>query len=316
MSTPTSPSPSSPATPIGVIGLGNMGQPMSARLAGAGFPLVVHDLDAARVSGAVERTGARAATSLAGLGAACEVVITLLPDGAIVRRVLMGERGDATGDCVAAGLRAGTVVIDMSSSSPVGTRALAPLLAARGVRMLDAPVSGGVRRATDGTLAIMVGGDADLIDAMGAVFAPLGRTVHAGGIGAGHAVKALNNYVSAAGLLAACEAVRAGARFGLDPSTIVDVLNASTGVNNSTQNKLKPFVLSGSYADGFGLALMAKDLRTALEVAEAGGTPTALAATVVQVWNAAEQRLGARTDPAIHHTAIDRYLGLLEDAAD
>ena len=204
----------------------------------------------------------------------------------------------------------------MNSSSPVGTRALAPLLAARGVRMLDAPVSGGVRRAADGTLAIMVGGDADLIDAMGPVFAPLGRTMHAGGIGAGHAVKALNNYVSAAGLLAACEAVRAGARFGLDPSTIVDVLNASTGVNNSTQNKLKPFVLSGSYADGFGLALMAKDLRTALEVAESGGTPTALAATVVQVWNDAEQRLGARTDPAINHTAIDRYLGLLEDAAD
>jgi len=313
MNTPSSPS-AAPRQPVlGVVGLGNMGQPMSARLAGAGFALVVHDLDAARVRGVVERSGARAATSLAELGTACDVVITLLPDGAIVRRVLLGERGDASGDCVAAGLRDGAVVIDMSSSSPVGTRALAPQLAARGVRMLDAPVSGGVRRAADGTLAIMVGGDADLLAAMGPVLAPMGRTIHAGGTGAGHAVKALNNYVSAAGLLAACEAVRAGERFGLDPATVVDVINASTGVNNSTQNKLKPFVLSGSYADGFGLALMAKDLRTALEVAHAGGSPTALAATVVEVWNDAEERLGARADPTVNHTAIDRYLGLLGD---
>ncbi len=310
-----SPTASSPPT-IGVVGLGNMGQPMSARLADAGFRLVVHDPDAARVRAVVERTGAQAASSLAQLGTACDVVITLLPDGAIVRKVLVGERGDGRGECVAAGLRAGAVAIDMSSSSPVGTRTLEPLLAARGIRMLDAPVSGGVRRAGDGTLAIMVGGDADLLATMAPVFAPLGKTIRAGGIGAGHAIKALNNYVSAAGLLAACEAVRAGARFGLEPSTIVDVLNASTGVNNSTQNKLKPFVLSGTYADGFGLALMAKDLRTALEVAEVSGTPTALAATVVQVWNDAEQRLGARADPAINHTAIDRYLDLLGDAGD
>ena len=101
-----SPTASSPPT-IGVVGLGNMGQPMSARLADAGFRLVVHDLDAARVRAVVERTGAQAASSLAQLGTACDVVITLLPDGAIVRKVLVGERGDGRGECVAAGLRAG-----------------------------------------------------------------------------------------------------------------------------------------------------------------------------------------------------------------
>ena len=195
----------------------------------------------------------------------------------------------------------------------MGTRELGELLAKMDIGLVDAPVSGGVRRAVDGTLAIMVGGDPATIEAMQPVFAPMGKPMVAGGLGAGHAIKALNNYVSAAGLLAACEAVRAGARFGLEPSTIVDIINASTGVNNSTLVKMKPFVLSGSYADGFGLALMAKDLRTALEVADATGMQTALADTVVRVWNDAEQKLGAAKDVTVHHTAIDRYLGMLDD---
>jgi 3-hydroxyisobutyrate dehydrogenase len=296
---------------IGFIGLGNMGRPMTTRLSGAGHRLQLLDIDRTLTDTLARELGQQAAPSLAALGAACDVVITMLPDGKTVRRVLLGEAGDGTG-AVAGSLKKGAIVIDMSSSSPVGTRELGGLLAKMDIRLVDAPVSGGVRRAVDGTLAIMVGGDPATIEAMQPVFAPMGKPMVAGGLGAGHAIKALNNYVSAAGLLAACEAVRAGARFGLEPSTIVDIINASTGVNNSTLVKMKPFVLSGSYADGFGLALMAKDLRTALEVADATGMQTALADTVVRVWNDAEQKLGATQDTSVHHTAIDRYLGLLE----
>jgi len=296
---------------IGFIGLGNMGRPMTTRLAGAGHRLLLLDIDRALTESLAQSLGQQAAASAAALGAACDVVITMLPDGRTVRRVLLGEADDGSG-AVAGSLKKGAVVIDMSSSSPVGTRELGERLAKMDIRLVDAPVSGGVRRAVDGTLAIMVGGDPDAIDAVRPVFEPMGKPMVAGGLGAGHAIKALNNYVSAAGLLAACEAVRAGTRFGLDPATIVDIINASTGVNNSTLVKMKPFVLSGSYADGFGLALMAKDLRTALEVADATGMQTALADTVVRVWNEAEQKLGAAKDTAGHHTAIDRYLGLLD----
>ncbi len=296
---------------IGFIGLGNMGRPMTTRLAGAGHRLLLLDIDRALTESVAQSLGQQAAASAAALGAACDVVITMLPDGRTVRRVLLGEADDGSG-AVAGSLKKGAVVIDMSSSSPVGTRELGERLAKMDIRLVDAPVSGGVRRAVDGTLAIMVGGDPDAIDAVRPVFEPMGKPMVAGGLGAGHAIKALNNYVSAAGLLAACEAVRAGTRFGLDPATIVDIINASTGVNNSTLVKMKPFVLSGSYADGFGLALMAKDLRTALEVADATGMQTALADTVVRVWNEAEQKLGAAKDTSVHHTAIDRYLGLLD----
>jgi 3-hydroxyisobutyrate dehydrogenase len=295
---------------IGFIGLGNMGRPMTARLAGAGHRLLLLDLDRARTEALATELGQQAAASLSDLGARSDVVITMLPDGRTVRKVLLGESGDGTGG-VAGTLAKDAIVVDMSSSSPVGTRELGEVLAARGIRLVDAPVSGGVRRAVDGTLAIMVGGDPEVVERLAPVFAPMGKPMLAGGLGAGHAIKALNNYVSAAGLLAACEAVRAGARFGLEPATIVDIINASTGVNNSTLVKMKPFVLSGSYADGFGLALMAKDLRTALEVAQATGMETALAGTVVEVWNEAERRLDAAQDTSVHHTAIDRYLDLL-----
>jgi len=123
-------------------------------------------------------------------------------------------------------------------------------------------------------------------------------------------MKALNNYVSAAGLAAAAEAVLVGQRFGLDPAVMTDILNASTGRNNATENKLKQFILSRRYSAGFSLGLMAKDLRTALETAEATATPAPLAAACIALWNAAEARLGGTAD----HTEIARYLeSLIEE---
>ncbi|WP_019014720.1 NAD(P)-dependent oxidoreductase [Elioraea tepidiphila] len=287
----------SPPAAIAFIGLGKMGVPMAARLIGAGFTLRGWDL----------APPARVAASAAGipLGAsaaeACRdaaAVITMLPDGKAVRAALEDP-------AVVAALTAETLVIDMSSSDPLGTRALHAALAARGIALIDAPVSGGVSRAIDGTLAIMAGGEGAAIDRAEALFAAMGKHIfRCGPPGAGHAMKALNNYVSAAGLVAAIEAVAVGARFGLDAATMVDVLNASTGRNNATEVKLKQHILSGGFGSGFSIGLMAKDLATAGALAEAIGVEAPLAAEMARRWRAAAADLGAAAD----HTAIARLI--------
>ncbi|HEX4798453.1 MAG TPA: NAD(P)-dependent oxidoreductase, partial [Burkholderiales bacterium] len=211
-------------------------------------------------------------------------------------------------DGLAAGLSAGSILIDMSSSSPVGTRDLGARLAGRGVEMLDAPVSGGVRRAEDATLSIMVGGEARSVARCRPVLEAMGKEIFlTGPLGSGHAMKALNNYVSAAGLLAAAEAVLAAARFGLDPGKVVDVLNASTGMNNSTLNKFHRFILSRAFDSGFSLDLMVKDLRTALEVARSTGSPAPLAEACLEAWTEAQASLG----PGKDHTAVARHWEML-----
>src|SRR5216684_4113652 len=261
---------------IGFVGIGNMGAPMAENLLKAGFELVLGDADPARLAGFAARAAVPA--SLAALGRASELVVTMLPDGKTVRKVLCGTAG--SNDGVLAGLAAGSLVIDMSSSAPVGTRELG------------------------------AGGTAADIERCRPLLAAMGRDIFpTGKLGSGHAMKALNNYVSAAGLAAASEAVLVGQRFGLDPAVMTDILNASTGRNNATENKLKQFILSRRDSAGFSLGLMAKDLRTALETAEATATPAPLAAACIALWNAAEARLGAAAD----HTEIARYLEILSE---
>ena len=156
----------------------------------------------------------------------------------------------------------------MSSSAPLGTRKLGEELIAAGCGFIDAPVSGGVKRAVDGTLAIMVGGEAATIDRVDPVLAAMGRSIFRTGVlGSGHAMKALNNYVSAAGLVATVEALQVGRKFGLDPDLMADILNVSSGKNNTTELKLKQFMISQTFNAGFPLRLMAKDVRTADDLA-------------------------------------------------
>ncbi|MGO9359272.1 MAG: NAD(P)-dependent oxidoreductase [Xanthobacteraceae bacterium] len=283
-----------PAT-IAVIGLGNMGRPMAACMARAGYRVVGFDTSAEARQRHAEAGGVSAATA-ADAVAGASVVITLLPDGKIVRAAIAGIRTQ---------LAPGTVVIDMSSSAPLGTRALGEELVAAGLAFIDAPVSGGVKRAVDGSLAIMAGGDADTIDRVEPVLRTMGKSIfRTGPLGSGHAAKALNNYVSAAGLAAAAEAVAIGGRFGIAPETLVDVLNASTGRNNSTENKLKQFVIPERFTSGFSLALMAKDIQTANELAHQIGVTAPLAEEIAGLWNAALEKLG----PSADHTEIGRYL--------
>jgi 3-hydroxyisobutyrate dehydrogenase len=285
-----------PPERVGFVGLGQMGAPMARNLAKAGFRLALLDARAGVAAGL--GLDAELPADAAGVGAACRVLITMLPDGAIVREIILGGHG------IASTLPPGSVVIDMSSSSPVGTQSLGAELAKRDIALIDAPVSGGVKRAVDGSLAIMAGGDAAVIERCRPILAAMGKQIfETGPLGSGHAMKALNNYVSAAGLAAAAEAVLAGSRFGLDPQTIVGILNASTGRNNSTELKFPQFILPRKFASGFSLGLMVKDLRTALDVAEATGTPAPIAESVVDTWSEAEKLLGGQAD----HTAVVQY---------
>lgn len=286
------------AGPVAFIGLGMMGLPMASRLVHAGWQVRGADLSAAALdafaaSGGVACQTAREAVQ--GVNA----VITMLPDGNAVREVLTGPEG------VSGVLPRGTLVIDMSSSAPMGTRQLAGELAGLGIGLVDAPVSGGVKRAVDGTLAIMAGGEPTLIGQARPLLEAMGRDIIATGpSGSGHAVKALNNFVSAAGLAAACEACIVAEKFGIDPGVLVDVLNVSTGRNNSTELKMKPFILSGAFNSGFSLALMAKDLRTAAELAESLGLNAQGAHAAARLWTEAAGALGKSAD----HTEIHRFL--------
>jgi 3-hydroxyisobutyrate dehydrogenase len=284
-----------PPAAIAVIGLGNMGRPMAASLTRAGYQVTGYDL-AAAARERFTQAGGRATAEVAGAVARAAVVITLLPDGKAVRSAVTAMRPH---------LSPGTIVIDMSSSAPIGTRQLGAELKAAGFPFIDAPVSGGVKRATDATLAIMVGGDGAVIDRVEPVLAAMGKDIfRTGPLGSGHAMKALNNYVSAAGLTAAVEALAVGEKFGLDPNVMTDVLNASSGRNNTTENKLKQFILSKTFASGFSAALMAKDVRTADELGAAIGIATPLAEACAELWGEAAAELGPNAD----HTEYGRTM--------
>lgn len=287
---------------IGFIGLGNMGAPMARRLVLAGYEVVVADAIPAAVERFAAQCACERAESLPGLGAACQAVITMLPDGRVVREVLLGANG------VAASLCAGSMVIDMSSASPIGTRELAADLASRGIPLVDAPVSGGVKKAADGTLAIMAGGDPAAVERCRPILEAMGKVFPTGASGSGHAMKALNNFLSAANLAVTAEAVIAGERFGLDPAAMIAILNASTGRNSATESKFPNNVLPRTFNSGFALGLMAKDLRLALEVARASHAPAGLLEACTQLWAQAEKQLGGRAD----NTEVVKYLESLD----
>jgi len=298
--------PLKPPATIAFIGLGMMGRPMATRLAEAGFKLRVFDVSQKAVSdfvGAHPSALATASAKAAAQGA--DALITMLPDGKIVRAAVLEGRDPAV-----EGLAAGALVMDMSSSNPVDTQKLAKDLAARGVALLDAPVSGGVKRAIDGSLSIMVGGSSADLERTQPVFGAMGKTItFCGPAGAGHALKAPNNYLSATSLVAMCEALVVGEAFGLDPGTMVDVFNSSSGMSNSTQVKGRQQVVSRAFAAGFTTSLMAKDLRTAGDVATHLKLNMPVLQQAVAYWNEADGKLGKGAD----HTEIFRYAEMLAE---
>lgn len=275
---------------IGFIGLGNMGYPMAKNLAEAGYTLVANDLSAEQVQAFCAETGARPAAGPSQLGEQCQVVVTMLPEGSIVRKVLLDEGG------VCDSLSKGSILIDMSSCSPVDTRILSKELAEQGFPLIDAPVSGGVVKAVDGSLAIMAGGDSQAIARCKPILEVMGKVFETGDSGSGHAMKAINNYLSAATLAVTSEAVLAGKKFGLDPTTVVEIINASTGRSNSSEHKFPAFILNEKFNSGFFLGLMAKDLRFAKALSDSTETPNTLLTEVSRLWNEAEESLGFNAD--------------------
>ena len=274
-------------TRIGFVGLGRMGRAMAPHLAGEGRQVTGHDL--VRPDPLPANVGFSA--RLEDL-AASDLIITMLPDGAAVRGVVDRLLDEG---CAAA-------VIDMSSSHPDDSRALAARLAERGLSFVDAPVSGGVSRAVSAELMIMAGGTDEAVAAAMPVLACLGRPVHLGPAGCGHAMKALNNYVSAAGLIAAFEALATARAAGIAPGRFLEVINAATGRNNTTEVKIDRFVLDESYASGFALALMEKDVSIAASLMAAATRQGPLAGAVLAQLRDGLDRLGADAD----HTEIYR----------
>jgi 3-hydroxyisobutyrate dehydrogenase len=192
----------------------------------------------------------------------------------------------------------------MSSSEPNTTRRLAADLNGRGVALVDAPVSGGVKGAVAGTLTIMVGGTDDDVEKVTPLLLALGKPVRAGEVGAGHAVKALNNLLSATHLWVTSEVMEVGRRFGLEPEAMLTIFNGSSGRSGSTENKWPNFILPGTYDSGFGLGLMVKDMRIAVGLSEETGAPSRLGANAVDLWAEAADALG----PTADHTEVARWI--------
>ncbi|MCX7521003.1 NAD(P)-dependent oxidoreductase [Microbacterium sp. STN6] len=281
---------------IGFIGLGNMGAPMTARLIQAGHRVHAYDVSETARAHAVD-LGAVEAATLSEAVTDADVVILMLPNSDIVDAVA----GD---DAFSRSLKAGALVIDMSSSEPLRTKALADVLARAGIRFIDAPVSGGVTGAVRGTLTIMLGCPPELLERVTPLLELLGRPVRVGDVGAGHAIKALNNLLSATHLWITSEAMVVGQKFGIDPEVMLSVFNSSSGRSGSTENKWPNFILTQTYASGFGLRLMLKDMKIAANLADELGVPSQLGEDAIRHWSAASESL----EPTADHTEVARWI--------
>jgi 3-hydroxyisobutyrate dehydrogenase len=294
-----------PGRAIGFVGLGNMGEPMVRRLAAAGYAVLAFDVAAHARDRLAETPGVTITKNAADVAVGAAVVILMLPDSNVVEQVLIS-------DGLLDRVTPPALVVDMSSSEPARTRELAQRAAQAGVTLVDAPVSGGVIGAQAGSLTIMTGGSPAALAVVRPVLDVLGsKVVHAGDIpGAGHAIKALNNLMSAAHLLVSSEAILAGKAFGLDPQVMLDIVNTSSGKNWSTELKWPRYVLPAAYNSGFSMQFMVKDIRIALGLAEAGGVPAPGTRAVVDTWTVATQEM----PPGADHTEIARWLEQNQDS--
>ncbi|HVQ95816.1 MAG TPA: NAD(P)-dependent oxidoreductase [Mycobacteriales bacterium] len=278
---------------IGFIGLGNMGGRMSARITRSGREVLGYDVRAENI----EPAGARAAGSVAEVTGGSDIVLLSLPDSRVVEAVVLGDGG------VLAHARDGQVVVDLSTAAPESTRDIHRQLAGRGAHYLDAGISGGAAAAEQGTLTLMVGGDAQVLDRARPVLDLFASNIfHCGASGAGHTVKLLNNFLNAVALSATAEVMVAGKKAGLDLEVLLAVLNASSGVNFATRNRF-PKIIHGDYLKG-GLTntLMLKDVNLYVELAARLGVASLNAAGPVASFGMA-RALGYADE--ISNTVVD-----------
>ncbi len=281
---------------IGFIGLGIMGKPMSKNLLKAGYELVVYDIVAAAVTEVVA-AGAKAAASPKEVAAQSDIIVTMLPNSPHVKAAILGEGG------VIEGARSGALVADMSSIAPLAAQEVAAKLAAKGIRLLDAPVSGGEPKAIDGTLSIMVGGSQADFDECLPVFKCMGSSaVLCGSVGAGNVTKLANQIVVALNIAAVSEALVLATKAGVDPALVFDAIKG--GLAGSTvMNAKAPMMLDRNIKPGFRINLHIKDLGNVLETCHEVGVPLPLTAAVMEIMQALKVDGLGDAD----HGAIVRY---------
>jgi 3-hydroxyisobutyrate dehydrogenase len=276
---------------VAFLGLGAIGRPMARRLAAARFDLTVWNRTAEIAQRFASEHPARVATSPADAARRAEVIITCLPTSRDVASLLDGDGG------LLAGLQPGTAFIDCTSGDPATTRRIAERVHALEVGFMDAPVSGGTTGAENGTLSIMCGGDAALLERVRPVLAAMGeKIVHCGEIGAGDALKAVNNFLLAIHIWSAAEGLAALVKAGVSPSVALDVINASSGRSNASMNLIPARVLTRAFPRTFRLALLDKDVGIAAEVAREGKVPAPLLQLTAELFRLAHGKLGEEAD--------------------
>ena len=286
---------------IGFIGLGNMGTPIALRLNNGQNFLYVYDADGKGKFPEGDFKNIMFCKDLEEVAKNSDILFTCLPDIKDLRSVLLGKNRNGA----VFYMGTGSLCVDLGSSDPLGTVELEKRVRMLGIDMLDAPISGGVKSAKTGELTIMVGGSEACFERVKPFLQLFGKKIaHVGKVGSGQALKCLNNLCSATGLLIVSECLLVAQKFGIDPRVFVEVVNASTGRNNSTENKLKQFILSGSFDSGFSLSLMNKDLNSALKLEKKMGKSFPLSMASIDSWEQAERLLKQEAD----HTEIIRCL--------
>lgn len=281
---------------IGFIGLGIMGKPMAKNLIKAGYELVVYDIVKESVDDVVA-AGAKPASFSKELSKECNIIITMLPNGPHVKSVVMGENG------VLEGASEGTILIDMSSIAPEVSQEIEKACSAKGVKMIDAPVSGGEPKAIDGSLSIMVGGEKEVFDQVYDLLLKMGASaVHCGSIGAGNTTKLANQVIVALNIAAVSEAFMLSTKAGVDPIKVFDAIKG--GLAGSTVMNAKiPMITEGNFKPGFKIDLHIKDLNNALETGHSVGAPLPLTASVMEIL----QNLRADGHGQCDHSGIAMY---------
>ncbi len=264
--------------PIGFVGLGIMGKPMSRNLLKAGHKLVVYDIVPQAID-EIMSEGAEGARSAKEVGERCDLVITMVPNSPHVKAAIFGENG------VADGIKPGSLIVDMSSIDPTVSREVGAQLKEKGVRFVDAPVSGGEPKAIDGTLAIMVGGDQKDFDEAKPIFDAMGSAVLCGDIGAGQVTKLANQIVVALNIAAVGEALVLAMKSGVDPDLVYQAIRG--GLAGSTVMDAKaPMMMDRNFKPGFRISLHIKDLQNALAAGQNTGTPLPLTAMAMEMMQA------------------------------
>jgi 3-hydroxyisobutyrate dehydrogenase len=290
---------------IAFLGLGAIGRPMAARIAAAGLPLTVWNRTAERAATFAQETGARQAATPADAARDADVVITCFPESGDVRALLDGDDG------LLAGLKRGSTLVDCTSGDPATSRAIHTLLLSHGVDFIDAPVSGGVVGAEKGILTVMVGGEARVLEHVRPVLETFGqKIIHCGDIGAGDAVKAVNNAFLAVHLLATAEGLVTLTKAGVDPKLALEVINASSGRSNASMNLFPERVLTRAFPRTFRLALLEKDIGIAAEVARDNHVPAPLLQMAAELFRIARGELGEIADHVEAVKMVEQWAGV------